>query len=194
MSEYGYGVTQKGTLLSCLSPLRLQITKCFISTNIVVTVLVSTYLLSGSYLCNFSHVGVSDVNKNILGIYVVQRTMYITARTDTIAQWLWVMWTTHINSSMWRNIRLPCARTEHKVQIVVSLLLWRCVGEWRYILIFDTVGASGQMYALAASPSGKVCSGPIEWEAGLLQNWFRCCEEDRYLLPILGIKLWSYSI
>jgi hypothetical protein len=32
--------------------------------------------------------GVSDVNKNILGMYVVQGTMYVTARTDHIAQWL----------------------------------------------------------------------------------------------------------
>jgi hypothetical protein len=51
--------------LSCLPPLGLQITKCSISTNIVVTVLVATYLLSGSHLCNFSYMGVSEVNKNI---------------------------------------------------------------------------------------------------------------------------------
>jgi hypothetical protein len=29
--------------------------------------------------------GVFDVNKNILGMYVVQGTMYVTARTDDIA-------------------------------------------------------------------------------------------------------------
>jgi len=51
-------------------------------------VLVATYMLSGSHLCIYSHMGVSDVNKNILGMYVVQGTMYVTARTDHIAQWL----------------------------------------------------------------------------------------------------------
>lgn len=78
----------------------MQVTKCSIRINIVVTVVVATYMLSGSHLCNYSHMGVSDVNKIILGMYFVQGTMYVTARTDDIAQLFRVMWTSHLVSSM----------------------------------------------------------------------------------------------